>query len=195
MGRGVLALLAAVAKDERERLRERTRAAMEAARRRGRHVGRRGIDAEGAGDLRPAFHCNDQAPGIIELVRREFRRTATSLNSNMIGDGHPACRLKPASPAVPAASAKEDNKNDNDEKCLGIHNVQPFQCDGSAWASPQYLPFPGCTSSGEMPSSLPAPAARRHVRDVVFICPAYETQRTRRDLIEKAGREEAEFHK
>lgn len=94
-----------------------------------------------------------------------MRPGATSLNSNMIGDGHPACRLKPASPAVPAASAKEDNKNDNDEKCLGIHNVQPFQCDGSAWASPQYLPLPG-TSSGEMPSSLPAPAARRHVRDV-----------------------------
>jgi hypothetical protein len=56
---------------------------------------------------------------------------ATSLNSNMIRDGHPACRLKPASPAVPAASAKEENKNNNDEKCLGIHDVQPFQCDGS----------------------------------------------------------------
>src|SRR5580692_7407021 len=55
---------------------------------------------------------------------------ATSLNSNMIRDGHPACRLKPASPAVPAASAKEENKNNNDEKCLGIHDVQPFQCDG-----------------------------------------------------------------
>jgi len=40
MGRGVLALLAAVAEDERERLRERTKAGMEAARRRGRHVGR-----------------------------------------------------------------------------------------------------------------------------------------------------------
>ncbi|MGH6837498.1 MAG: recombinase family protein [Methylocella sp.] len=40
MGRGVLALLAAVAEDERERLRERTRAGMEAARRRGKHVGR-----------------------------------------------------------------------------------------------------------------------------------------------------------
>ena len=40
MGRGVLALLAAVAEDERERLRERTKAGMAAARRRGRHVGR-----------------------------------------------------------------------------------------------------------------------------------------------------------
>ena len=40
MGRGVLALLAAVAEDERKRLRERTRAGMQAARRRGRHVGR-----------------------------------------------------------------------------------------------------------------------------------------------------------
>lgn len=38
--------------------------------------------------------------------------------------------LKPASPAVPAASAKEENKNNNDEKCLGIHDVQPFQYDG-----------------------------------------------------------------
>src|ERR1700730_18162386 len=48
----------------------------------------------------------------------------------MIRDGHPACRLKTAAPAVPAASAKEENKNNNDEKCLGIHDVQPFQGDG-----------------------------------------------------------------
>lgn len=40
MGRGVLALLAAVAEDERDRLRERTRAGMKAAKRRGRHIGR-----------------------------------------------------------------------------------------------------------------------------------------------------------
>ena len=40
LGRGVLALLAAVAEDERDRLRERTRAGMRAARRRGKHVGR-----------------------------------------------------------------------------------------------------------------------------------------------------------
>ncbi len=40
LGRGMLALLAAVAEDERERLRERTRAGMAAARRRGTHVGR-----------------------------------------------------------------------------------------------------------------------------------------------------------
>jgi DNA invertase Pin-like site-specific DNA recombinase len=40
LGRGVLALLAAVAEDERDRLRERTRAGMAAAKRRGRHVGR-----------------------------------------------------------------------------------------------------------------------------------------------------------
>jgi hypothetical protein len=46
----------------------------------------------------------------------------------MIRDGHPACRLKPASPAVPAASAKEDNKNNNDDKRLGIHDVKLFQC-------------------------------------------------------------------
>ena len=36
MGRGVLALLAAVAEDERDRLRERTRAGMKAAKRRGK---------------------------------------------------------------------------------------------------------------------------------------------------------------
>ena len=40
LGRGVLALLAAVAEDERDRLRERTRAGMQAARRAGKHVGR-----------------------------------------------------------------------------------------------------------------------------------------------------------
>jgi hypothetical protein len=48
----------------------------------------------------------------------------------MIRDGHPACRLKPASPAVPAASAKEENKKNNDDKRLGIHDVKPFQYDG-----------------------------------------------------------------
>jgi hypothetical protein len=37
---------------------------------------RRGIDTERPGDLRPAFPCNDHAPGIIKLVEREFRRTA-----------------------------------------------------------------------------------------------------------------------
>jgi hypothetical protein len=40
MGRGVLALVAAIAEDEVERLRERTRAGMQAAKRRGQHVGR-----------------------------------------------------------------------------------------------------------------------------------------------------------
>lgn len=40
MGRGVLALLAAVAEDERDRLRERTRAGLQAARRRGKRLGR-----------------------------------------------------------------------------------------------------------------------------------------------------------
>lgn len=40
IGRGVLAFIAAVAEDERERIRERTRAGMDAAKRRGRHVGR-----------------------------------------------------------------------------------------------------------------------------------------------------------
>jgi hypothetical protein len=45
----------------------------------------------------------------------------------MIRNGHPACRLKPASSAVPAASAKEENKKNNDDKRLGIHDVKPFQ--------------------------------------------------------------------
>jgi len=40
IGRGVLALMAAVAEDERDRLRERTRAGMRAARRAGKRVGR-----------------------------------------------------------------------------------------------------------------------------------------------------------
>lgn len=40
IGRGVLAFIAAVAEDERERIRERTKAGMDAAKRRGRHVGR-----------------------------------------------------------------------------------------------------------------------------------------------------------
>jgi hypothetical protein len=97
-----------------------------------------------------------------------MRPGAMSLNSNMIRDGHPACRLKPASPAVPAASAKEENKNNNDEKCLGIHDVQPFQCDGFGLGFSTISAF----ARMHMPSSLPAPAARRHVRDVVFVRPA-----------------------
>jgi hypothetical protein len=36
-------------------------------------------------------------------------------------------RLKPASPTVPAPSAKDEKKNDNDEKCLSVHDVRPFQ--------------------------------------------------------------------
>jgi hypothetical protein len=80
----------------------------------------------------------------------------------MIRDGHPACRLKPASPAVPAASAKEENKKNNDDKRLGIHDVKPFQYDGfglgfstiSAFAR---MPSPSLgTSSGEMPRPCPA---------------------------------------
>ena len=69
----------------------------------------------------------------------------------------------------------------------------PFSAMASAWASPQYLPSLGCTSYGEMPSSLPAPAARRHVRDVVFL-PGHMRRNERvADPIEQAGREEAEF--
>ena len=86
---------------------------------------------------------------------------AASLNSNVIRDGHPACRLKPASPAVPAASAKEENKKNNDDKRLGIHDVKPFQTMASAWASPisafARMPSPSLgTSFGEMPRPCPA---------------------------------------
>jgi hypothetical protein len=48
----------------------------------------------------------------------------------MIRDGHPACRLKPASTAVPTASAKDENKKNDDDKRLCIHDVKPFQYDG-----------------------------------------------------------------
>ena len=41
---------------------------------------------------------------------------------------HPKPTLKPASPTVPAPSAKEEKNNNNDEKCLGIHDLRPFQC-------------------------------------------------------------------
>jgi len=66
---------------------------------------------------------------------------AASLNSNMIRDGRPACRLKPASPAVPAASAKDENNKNNDEKRLGIHDVQPFRYDGFGLGFPTISGF------------------------------------------------------
>ena len=84
---------------------------------------------------------------------------AASLNSNMIRDGHSACRLKPASPAVPAASAKEENKKNNDDKRRAIHDVQPSQCDGFSLGFSTISAFARMTSpslgatSGEMPSS------------------------------------------
>ena len=40
----------------------------------------------------------------------------------------PRVRLKPASPTVPAPSAKDEKENDDDEECLSIHDVRPFQC-------------------------------------------------------------------
>ena len=36
--------------------------------------------------------------------------------------------LEPASPTVPSPSAKEENKNKDDEKRLRIHDLHPFQC-------------------------------------------------------------------
>lgn len=38
-------------------------------------------------------------------------------------------RLRPASPTIPTSSREEKN-NDNDKKCLGIHDVRSFQCLG-----------------------------------------------------------------
>ena len=80
---------------------------------------------------------------------------AASLNSNMIRDGQPACRLKPASSAVPTASAYEENKNNNDEKRLGIHDVRPFRCDGFGFGLSTISAFVRMTSSritGSIPS-------------------------------------------
>src|ERR1700730_18722618 len=116
-----------------------------------------------------------------------MRPGATSSNANMIRDGHPACRLKPASPAVPAASAKEENKNNNDEKCLGIHDVQPFQCNGSGLGL--YLLRPDAHYLGRC--HRPCQPSQRCGTLFLFARP-YETQRTLADLIEQAGREEAE---
>ena len=121
-----------------------------------------------------------------------MRPGATSLNSNMIRDGHPACRLKPASPAVPAASAKEENKNNNDEKCLGIHDVQPFQCDGFG------LGFSTISAFARMhiiwgDAIVPASSRSASSRAGRSFRPTGLMKRNERvaDLIEKAGREEA----
>src|ERR1700680_1516116 len=117
-----------------------------------------------------------------------------SLNSNMIRDGDPACRLKPESRAVPAASAKEENKNNNDEKCLGIHDVQPFQCDGfglglstiSAFAWMHIIWGDAIVSAS--PRSASSCAGR------CFCLPGLMKRNERAaDVIEQAGREEAEF--
>ena len=123
-----------------------------------------------------------------------MRPGATSLNSNMIRDGHPACRLKPASPAVPAASAKEENKNNNDEKCLGIHDVQPFQCDGSG------LGFSTISAFARMHiiwGDAIVPASPRSASSCAGRCFCLPGLMKRNepvaDLIEQAGREEAEF--
>jgi hypothetical protein len=121
-----------------------------------------------------------------------MRPGAMSLNSNMIRDGHPACRLKPASPAVPAASAKEENKNNNDEKCLGIHDVQPFQCDGFG------LGFSTISAFARMhiiwgDAIVPASSRSASSRSGRSFRPTGLMKRNERiaDLIEKAGREEA----
>jgi DNA invertase Pin-like site-specific DNA recombinase len=56
IGRGVLAFIAAVAEDERERIRERTKAGMAAAKKRGKHVGRpRKLSAQQVRDVRSAL--------------------------------------------------------------------------------------------------------------------------------------------
>ena len=75
--------------------------------------------------------------GTILMILLAVVVVAFWVASPMLSDP-PACRLKPASPAVPAASAKEENKNNNDEKCLGIHDVQPFQYDGFSGVMQQH---------------------------------------------------------
>lgn len=44
-------------------------------------------------------------------------------------------RLNPAGTAVPAASAKEENRKNYDEKYLDIHGVQAVQRDGFGFGS------------------------------------------------------------
>jgi hypothetical protein len=44
-------------------------------------------------------------------------------------------RLNPAGTAAPAASAKEENRKNNDEKYLDIHGVQAVQRDGFGFGS------------------------------------------------------------
>jgi hypothetical protein len=110
----------------------------------------------------------------------------------MIRDGDPACRLKPASPAVPAASAKEENKNNNDEKCLGIHDVQPFQCDGFGLGLSTISAFAWMHIIwGD--AIVPASSRSASSRAGRSFRPTGLMKRNERiaDLIEKAGREEA----
>ena len=123
-----------------------------------------------------------------------MRPGATSLNSNILRDGHPACRLKPASPAVPAASAKEENKKNNDDKRLGIHDVKPFQYDGFG------LGFSTISAFARMhiiwgDAIVPAsPRSASSCAGRCFYLPGLMKRNERvADLIEKAGREEAEF--
>lgn len=65
MGRGVLALLAAVAEDERDRLRERTRAGMQAAKRRGKQVGRPPALTPEKADLAGRLLAEGKGKGIV----------------------------------------------------------------------------------------------------------------------------------
>ena len=110
----------------------------------------------------------------------------------MIRDGHPACRLKPASPAVPAASAEEENKKNNDDKRLGIHDVKPFQYDGFG------LGFSTISAFARMhiiwgDAIVPASSRSASSRAGRSFRPTGLMKRNERiaDLIEKAGREEA----
>jgi DNA invertase Pin-like site-specific DNA recombinase len=65
MGRGVLALLAAVAEDERDRLRERTRAGMKAAQRRGKRVGRPPVLTPEKADLATRLLAEGKGKAIV----------------------------------------------------------------------------------------------------------------------------------
>src|SRR3984893_17843334 len=82
--------------------------------------------------------------------------TPQSPPCRMIRDGNPACRLNPASPAVPAASAKEENKKNNNDKRLGIHDVKPFQYDGFGLG----LGLSTISAFARMPSPRPSSPCR-----------------------------------
>lgn len=45
--------------------------------------------------------------------------------------------LKPAAPPVPATASKKQNKNNDDQKRLSVHNVHSLETGAPAWLSAQ----------------------------------------------------------